>query len=104
MFTQAVSLAALVAGVVAVPQLGSSKQQPLAGFVLGRSIGATWEAVNDPVMVRDTVCSCCQLPVLDLAKLAGRTLAWTNMLAGRREASARAVSRCRATKVSGKGR
>eukprot|EP01043_Picozoa_sp_COSAG02_P019574 COSAG02_NODE_948_length_15709_cov_67.728700_1_plen_97_part_00 len=61
------SLAALVAGVVAVPQLGSSKQQPLAGFVLGRSIGATWEAVNDPVMVRDTVCSCCQLPVLERA-------------------------------------
>ena len=53
---QAVSLTALVAGAVAVPQLGSSKQQPLAGFILGRSIGATWEAVNDPVMVRHTVC------------------------------------------------
>jgi len=56
MAMQAVSLTALVAGAVAVPQLGSSKQQPLAGFILGRSIGATWEAVNDPVMVRHTVC------------------------------------------------
>lgn len=47
---QAVSLAGLLAGAVAVPQLESGKQEPLAGFILGRSIGATWEAVNDPVM------------------------------------------------------
>ncbi len=51
MYMQAVTLATLLVGTaVAVPQVGADKQQPLAGFILGRAIGATWEAVNDPVM------------------------------------------------------